>query len=324
MARNTNLEQVLFPVGLTEVYHSLPGHPQQAPLFEGQSNHPLQRIPHFLAVTNLLTGQVYCVVTKGYRLVTNQQALDLAGDCFQQLFGPGAAEEMEVFNIHASQSGSYCHVDFIHREYAINLWARETWLPYLRVTNSYNRSRALSFDLGFCRAICNNGMIFEKQTIHYKFTHTSQVIPRRLFQVDFNKFKSMEENFKTSVNRWVNTPIPRSAYLALVCVALQLTFEVNSEDPVRRTRERARWQAARPEIECLVDRYVQELGENAYSLLGVVTELASRPPKAIGPVWMMDTLQRRVGAWFRDFSRLIGMPGFQLREYLAGILLAYD
>lgn len=317
MQRLTELEPILFPVGLTDIYHHMPHHAQQAALFEGQPAEPMERIPGFQAITNLQTGHVYSVVTKGYRLVTNQEAIDLARQCFQQLFGVESTHPMEVFNITTSQSRSYCHIDFIHRDYAINLGRRETWLPYLRATNSYNRTRALSFDLGFCRTICSNGMIFERETIRYKFLHTNRNIsPVGQFQVDFEKFQFMQADFEKSVKRWMGFSIPASAFFSLVCQALQLKFDLQADDPARQVKERARLESARQEIAPLVKQYVDELGENAYAVLGVITEIASRPPSCIAPAWMMDTLQRRAGSWFREFSHTIQQPGFELNGYL--------
>jgi hypothetical protein len=64
-------------------------------------------------------------------------------------------------------------------------------------------------------------------------------------------------------------------------------------------------------------RYEQELGANAYAVLNVVTELASRPPDS--PLVRRDrhALQRRAGEWASGFALKCVEEKFDLGQYLA-------
>ena len=48
-----------------------------------------------------------------------------------------------------------------------------------------------------------------------------------------------------------------------------------------------------------------------------MTDIASRPPQS--PRFRRDrpTLERRAGAWLRDFNASAARPGFSIAEYLA-------
>lgn len=147
---------VLFPVDLHPVFVPSVDKQEQLLLVDDR----LRRAQGFSAVMAEDTGHVFAVVAQNYGLVTNQKALELAKECFQTIFQVLKAEDMVDFNVIMPQTRSFCHVDFIHRETKFSLFQNDDWFPYLRVTNSYNRMFALNFDLGFCRGICRNGVIF--------------------------------------------------------------------------------------------------------------------------------------------------------------------
>lgn len=325
MTRNTNIHEILFPVELSEIYYFPAKLGSQPSLFEirqREEEKGISESPGYKAATNPETGKVFSIVTVGYRLVTNQEALDLAKQCFQQLFGQDDATQMVVFNDVTPQSRSFCHIDLIHQHYTVNIWAKEIWLPYLRVTNSYNRSRALRFDLGFCRKLCDNGMIFEKETIEYKFYHTHQEIsPAGQFKIDFERLKNLEASFRESVDRLNCYPVPQEDFLPLVCVALNLEFDIQADDAAKRKKEKERFSVFKSGTQPLVTKYVNELGENAYAALSVITDIASRPFFYRTPSWMVDHLQKRAGNWFNDFAHEIRDPGFQMDQYLGDVLV---
>ena len=70
---------------------------------------------------------------------------------------------------------SWAHIDLTAEGLEFAPIDKDPWLPFLRVTNSYNRSRALGFTVGVCRSICTNGMIFGEQSLKLKVTHATDV-----------------------------------------------------------------------------------------------------------------------------------------------------
>jgi len=148
--RNTNLKDVLFPVEMQSILREAAA--------EGRPPSPPVPVKDWCAVVDVERGYVFTVVTGNYRLVTNEEALACGKVASTRLFGSVDVErDMKVFNVITPSTRSSCYVDVIHREYRVNLWKKEVYLPYLRVTNSYNKTKALHFDLGFARELCDNG-----------------------------------------------------------------------------------------------------------------------------------------------------------------------
>jgi len=164
--RRTDLKQVIFPLRIQSVYFEE---------YRGE-NTVKRKIPHSQVIVNAETGDPISIVSKEYRVVTNEEAIEFGKKCFKELFNTVNTDDLEIFNIIAPETRSFCHIDLIHKKYQVNIGRQEVYLPFIRITNSYNRSRALSFDIGFCREICDNGAIFEEDSIKFKFSHTKKRI----------------------------------------------------------------------------------------------------------------------------------------------------
>ena len=169
MARSTSFETLTFPVKLRPVYvnHTdLKGQTKQI------------QVNNSRAVVNTESGNVLGVVNKEYKLITNERAVELGKRCWTDLFGANEASNINIFKVDAPSTATYCHIDLVHTNYVMNLWGEDlqsdVYIQYIRVTNSYNTSRALRFDVGFCREICSNGVIFESETVKFKFSHVKQ------------------------------------------------------------------------------------------------------------------------------------------------------
>ena len=152
--------------------------------------------PSRLSSANPWMVHVRVVETLAYRLVKNGEALKLGEQCFRQVFSAPTADGMEIFNIIQPSTCSFCHVDFLHKGRTLEPWQGDRWWPYLRMTNSYNRTKPLRFDLGFCRGICTNGVIFGREQIVFRYYHTrEQIDVEGKFQVDATRLKKLETVF---------------------------------------------------------------------------------------------------------------------------------
>ena len=144
MARQTDLQKVLFPV-------------EEQPIFFMPRKYDFKKIKNYKAIVNKSNNTIISVVSSDYQLITNERALELGKKCFKQVFQTINTNDMEVYNITFPQTRSFCHIDVIHKNYTLNIGKKEVWLPFIRITNSYNRTKALCFDFGFCRELCENG-----------------------------------------------------------------------------------------------------------------------------------------------------------------------
>lgn len=304
MSRITDLEEVIFPV-------------EERPIFYDRPTLGDKKIINYKAIVNMDTGNLISVVSSNYRLVTNHEALELGKQCFKQLFRTVNTDDMEIFNIIVPMTRSFCHIDLIHKKYTVNIWKNEVWLPYIRITNSYNRTRALHFDLGFCRKLCDNGVIFEKESIKYKFYHTkNQIAPTGHFFVEVDKLKKMETAFHKYANRLHDYFIPEIYVFPFVCKIFNLTFDLESDNKKKSEKEQNRLKDFKDHIYKLIGRYYSEFGKNGYAVLNVISDFASRPSIYSSPKLIIDSFQKRVSFWIEDFSQQIERNDFTFEDYL--------
>jgi len=222
MARNTNLQDALFPVGFVDIF--IDG------MTDGEPFKPVKiPVDKYQAIINQDNGDILCVVTKDYKLITNEQALEFGKECYKRVFNINDTKNFEVFNIVTSSTKTICHIDVIQKGYEINIYKQEVYIPYVRITNSYNRTRALSFDLGFCRKLCDNGVIFEKETIKFSFYHTKQIIKEVEFKILPNKLETLKNKFIEYSKKLSECPVPNEKAIPLMCKIMDIKFNLEKK-----------------------------------------------------------------------------------------------
>jgi len=60
----------------------------------------------------------------------------------------------------------------------------------------------------------------------------------------------------------------------------------------------------------------ENLGENGYAALNVLTDFASRPVGFISQEGRIDSLQHRAGGWIEDFVEAMESRDFKYEDYL--------
>ncbi len=153
----TQLNEVMFDVALQPIYS------------EFITQNPLLKEPistrNYLAVVNQNNGNILSVVGSNYKLIPNKVALDMGKWLFTHLYPFVKTDDLIPYKVIAPHSLASVHIDLIHKTVDFSIWEQENWLPFLRVSNSYNRIRTLSFEIGFVRKLCSNGVLFNKKTM---------------------------------------------------------------------------------------------------------------------------------------------------------------
>ena len=164
------LHNACFPVTLTDVY----------------VGNPSRRAKRYRAVAPVdaeVDGDPFAIVTDRYRLIRNEDVVDLGHEAFERLFGSHHRARMTVFNVVMANGRGSFFADFTAPELDCSIPiprndgstepegdpARHTF--FLRTVNSYNRTQAVRLEAGICRWICRNGMIFGKQSIQFRDPH---------------------------------------------------------------------------------------------------------------------------------------------------------
>ena len=170
------LHDACFPVKLTDVY----------------IGYPSRRAKRYRAVVPVHKGAVgdpFAIVTNRYRLIRNEDVVDLGLEAFERMFGSISRTRMNVFNVVMAKGRGSFFADFTAPDLDCSIpipgsdgdtsqsgedLTRHTF--FLRTVNSYNRTQPVRLEAGMCRWICRNGIIFGKQSIkfhdpHYKTKH---------------------------------------------------------------------------------------------------------------------------------------------------------
>ena len=277
-------------------------------------------VPDKKGIVNVKSGRVLGVVGRGYRMVTNREALDWADQCCRTVFPETKPEEWEVKASDAPATASYCSIDLVHNSTALDFTfvpakdRPEVFGPFIRVTNSYNGLRALSFDIGFFRKVCKNGMILPESIIRFKFMHLRKDIGETIkFEIAHERLAKLNASFSEYLGVLHDCVVPRSDFQRLVCEVLliQKPKDIQPQSAIAED-----WANLSQHLGSMCSRYAEEIGENAYAAFNAITEFASHPPENRCIHRDRHSFQRLAGEWLSKFSQECRVPGFVLSEYL--------
>lgn len=310
MERLTSLDRVLFPI-------------VERPVLVDVGGGPVEQVASKRAIVNADTRKILGVVGRGYRVVTNAQALQWAVDCCRTIFPETHDFEWEPRTVDAPVSGKHCAIDLVHRTGALDFACvpgadrPEAYGPFVRLTNSYNGLRALSFEIGFMRKVCSNGMISPDAVVRFSFNHSRSAIgsaPR--FDVPSDRLQSARASFTERVNELMGIPVPASFAVDIVLRALEVREPVDEDGELRPD---SAWIQLERHIAGVAERYFRELGPNAYALCNVITDLATRPLSNAHLRRERGSLQRLAGIWFAEIGRRCREPAFDWGDYLSAV-----
>ncbi len=298
MARNTNIHEQLFSVWQQPVFLDN----QVKPILGFKAN-----------VGSPISGcvKVFSIVSDNYRLVSNEEALNMGKQIHQKLFPDANSNSFEIFNVIAPASKSFCHIDIIDKNYTLNIWKQEVYVPFIRIHNSYNKSRSLQFAIGFCRKLCDNGVIFEQDVVKLKYAHTKQALQLDgLDKIDVSHLKKLEQQFIDKTKKSLTIKLPKKYFLPLAVKILNRSFNLKEKDPKRKKIIESKLQDFSLIIEQYADRYIkkEQFGETAYAFYNVITDYASNNERLQASA--KNGLQTKCGMWVDQLGELVSKKDF--------------
>lgn len=300
-------DQWLFPIEEAPVFASVS--------VDGKIKHV--RAPHKKALIASDTGSILGIVGNSYRVFTNQQAVELCQQFCRDAF-PDTTPSEWLFEIgHGPKTRSWAAMDIRHRSHTMNLMGiqggiSDTYTPFARITNSYNGTRALRIDVGFMRHHCENGVIFEEQAAKVSVPHTREGIHAIKIASPFKGMAALCDKFRETVNGVRAVGCTRDEARSLVRMVVGWPQLSENPNPI----ERADQEILDADLEARLHRYHKELGENAYAAFNTMTDIAARPPMSNRFRRDRPNLERRAGAWLRDFKNVSTRPGFTIPGHL--------
>lgn len=276
----------------------------------------LEQASNYKAIVNRSNGQILSVVGNNYQLISNKVALEMGKDIFTQLYPNIKRNDLIPYKVVAPQTKASVHIDLIHKDVNFNVWDQETWLPFLRTTNSYNRTYALSFEVGFVRKLCSNGVLFDKNTLKIKYYHTRENKIR--LENNVSHIMAAKGTFTKQCQQLKDFYFPKQSMIPLVFKAFNINLETNSQ---KQSRQKATSLSKLMETTIgTVDFYTKTMGENAYSALNVLTDLVSHQDvnKCLPGYYLsVKSYFTRPTQWMDEFSIKIVDQKFDLSAYLS-------
>lgn len=267
----------------------------------------------YKCLLNANTDHPISIVSNSYQIITHAQAYKLGLECMTKLFRVNQ-DEISVFKITSSSNCSIVFIDLLHKSYEINIWNEEVYVPYIRITNSYNKTRALRFDLGFVRKLCSNGCIFEQQTIQFNFPHTKKAIGNEIeFDLPPGKMEKFKTEFENYLNGIKNFTIDESQMFSLFLKAINYNIsEIKKSNATIKRYNDLKTDAGR-----LLAKYEEVFGKSAYTVFNAATDYAStRLNKDKSTSIVTSGLQRKCGNWLIEFNAEKSKNNFSLNSYL--------
>lgn len=172
----------------------------------------------------------------------------------------------------------------------------------------------LRFELGFCRWICLNGMIFGAKSIEYSYAHSKRGTDRiQGFVENIGEITKLEAEMTERLHQLQRYYVPESNMLAILCRAFDFQVKKDVFEKPRRVESLI---TMRNHVQQLTKNYFDDLGHHGYAALNVLTDYATSPSGVIAPEASMHGLQQKCGNWMDDFISSIQHNNFSFDHYL--------
>ena len=302
-----NLDEAFFPV-------------EEQPISRGKFWDRGTRVPGYKAIVDIETGRTLSIVSRKYRMINNREAYEIADYVVRAIFDGKTLQDFQCYNILMPQTRGSCRIDLIIPNNFNLLFGsdKESWTPFVRISNSYNRTMVLKYEIGFCRWICMNGMIFGQTGVTFSLTHLGRMTRTEIDKLiersrkQIGDIGSLWNAFERKMQILHDTMLPSSSALAIYCKAFDI--KVNKEE-LTVTQEEGLAMRAK-QIVTASKEYFKELGNNAYAMMNVLTDFASFPEWINSRANYVDGYQRKVGRWVDEFIIEIQKPNFNLSRYI--------
>lgn len=277
-------------------------------------------IPGYYAIWDDERDTPFTVVSRHYKLITNRDAYRMAEALAMGVFGR-YLDEFKCYNIYMPQTGGSCRIDLILPQSRFYPFGneQESWTPFIRISNSYNRTIRLRYEIGFCRWICLNGVIFgkkgysisfahlEKEDWRYKMGRFVEEVREKLGPID-----AMITAIKDKLGQLYQISIPAEYVVPMFCKVFNIP-DVDSEDVTPASRLKYLIQA--DSIKKSGESYYDELGGNAYAMMNILTDFASFPVGRVSQT-MVHSYQSKVGEWVNSLVEESAKADFDIEDFI--------
>ena len=284
-----------------------------------KSDHPYY-INGYKAIVNGNNKRTFAVVSNNYHLVLNEDAYKMADYFIKGIFNGLTLNDFKPFNVYLSKTKSSCRIDLIMPNSPFKAFGKDTerFIPFVRISNSYNKTVSLKYEIGFCRWMCLNGCIFGGKSMTFSFAHNKEITNKQIniwiedTRKDIGQINNLWIAYEAKLKHLKEIDFPQSMVLPIFCKIFDIKVEKKE-----RSQKRDENLALKANVIINASKeYFNEMGNNAYALYNVLTDYASYPLGGNISTNFTHGYQRRVGSWIDEFIQESGKEDFSLSKYI--------
>lgn len=302
--RNTNLSELFFDLKIKKIYTKT-GNSSEVTLIKGKK-----------VIINSNNNNPISIISAGYEIISNEEAYNYGLKCIRSLFKIDNTEKLVVFNVIRPKTLSFCHIDIICPSKTFE-FRNDSFMPFVRITNSYNKLFKLYFRVGICRSICENGMIFGEDSIKFSFNHSKGSKEKIHFDINSGDFDKILNKFKSDVEVLSNNTFDFTYLTPMVYSGIGL----NPKYKIQKPEEIEFMCNLDTKISELTKIYKPVLGDNFYSVYNVITDICTRGIEGESLlVSKIHNRQTRAGKWIQNITDLLRSNALRYDTFLEDYL----
>lgn len=129
--------------------------------------------PQFFAIVDVERRYVFAPVTQNYLLISNKEAYNFGIEIGMMLFHIDGKDDLNCIHAKLSSNRAVCQIDLCRKIDYAQPHINDDWCSFMRITNSYNKTKKLGYVVGFYNVkygygFLDNAIAISADTAHYK------------------------------------------------------------------------------------------------------------------------------------------------------------
>lgn len=311
------LEEEQLPEGLGKLFFEVDERPLYWEVSSPFTVNPDVKLcePNFYAIVDMEKNTVFSAVTQGYLLITNKEAYDFGKEIGRRLFHLENDGDLKSIHAELSTNRAVCMIDLRRKIDLCQPLMNEGWCAFMRIVNSYNKTRKLEYIIGFYNVehkygFLDNSIAISANTAHYsKFGSYQMDIIRQIKEKGYN-VEQVELYFLSKIEALRKIPISKESILPMFCHVFGITKTKVAQpqrDSLINTKDYIEEHAA---------AYTDKYGQNAYALLNVFADYEYKYD-ASSLRFLLRKDQFKLGKWVDDLINASKAPTFSITRYIS-------
>jgi len=269
----------------------------------------------FRAVVALDREEMLSAVTDAYLLITNEEAHEWALEIAKEVFHVQNGITMECLTVKMPNSRASCEIDLVRNIERGQSEINNNWCAFIHIENSYNKTKTLTYEVGFYNFRYNRKLIYPEYTVQVSETHVKTPLDFHANILEkahekFAKIGNIEELFYEKIKALKRIIIAQHDMIPLFCKFNGMKVRTDLSE-----YQKDRMIKLYVYLNDIIDKCIKEFGPNAFCMLNVMTDYATNYDD---PTVRLHSASRQlaVGKWVDDIVREKTKPNFSMHEYI--------